>query len=202
MYSIECCGFESHLRQLIFSRKSDCLGCAVLFCLVCLFDLAYFFLFSFSSLIQKHVRTVYTEPLTRTDDSSMFTRTTVMFAELIATEAIQQPGLVADTSSVVQEDGPRGRGKETPGHWNWTYACREEGERRERGGREQGERRVIGGWEEGERRVRGGWEEGERRERGGWEEGERRVRGGWEEGERRVRGGREEGERRYIDQLQ
>ena len=33
-------GFESHPRQLIFSRKSDCLGCAVLFCLVCLFDLA------------------------------------------------------------------------------------------------------------------------------------------------------------------
>ena len=41
-------GFESHLRQLIFSRKSDCLGCAVLLCLVCLFDLACFFL---SSLI-------------------------------------------------------------------------------------------------------------------------------------------------------
>ena len=38
----------SHLRQLIFSRKSDCLECAVLLCLVCLFDLACFFL---SSLI-------------------------------------------------------------------------------------------------------------------------------------------------------
>ena len=37
--------------QLIFSRKSDCLGCAVLLCLVCLFDLACFFLSSFSSLI-------------------------------------------------------------------------------------------------------------------------------------------------------
>ena len=36
------------LRQLIFLRKSDCLGCAVLLCLVCLFDLACFFL---SSLI-------------------------------------------------------------------------------------------------------------------------------------------------------
>ena len=35
-----------------FSRKSDCLGCAVLLCLVCLFDLACFFL---SSLILKHV---------------------------------------------------------------------------------------------------------------------------------------------------
>ena len=34
-----------------FSRKSDCLGCAVLLCLVCLFDLACFFLSSFSSLI-------------------------------------------------------------------------------------------------------------------------------------------------------
>ena len=28
-----------YMRQLIFSRKSDCLGCAVLLCLVCLFDL-------------------------------------------------------------------------------------------------------------------------------------------------------------------
>ena len=36
--------------QLIFSRKSDCLGCAVLLCLVCLFDLACFFVSSFSSL--------------------------------------------------------------------------------------------------------------------------------------------------------
>ena len=35
----------------IFSRKSDCLGCAVLLCFVCLFDLACFFLSSFSSLI-------------------------------------------------------------------------------------------------------------------------------------------------------
>ena len=48
VHSIECRGFESHLSQLIFSRKSDCLGCAVLLCLVCLFDLACFFL---SSLI-------------------------------------------------------------------------------------------------------------------------------------------------------
>ena len=28
------CGFKSHPRQLIFLRKSDCLGCAVLLCLV------------------------------------------------------------------------------------------------------------------------------------------------------------------------
>ena len=41
------------LRQLIFLRKSDCLGCAVLLCLVCLFDLACFFLPSHLSL--KHV---------------------------------------------------------------------------------------------------------------------------------------------------
>ena len=34
-----------------FSRKSDCLGCAVLLCLLCLFDLACFFFSSFSSLI-------------------------------------------------------------------------------------------------------------------------------------------------------
>ena len=32
--------------------KSDCLGCAVLLCLACLFDLACFFLSSFSSLIK------------------------------------------------------------------------------------------------------------------------------------------------------
>ena len=44
-----CRGFESHLRQL-FSRKSDCLGCAVLLCLVCLFDLACFFLSFFLHL--------------------------------------------------------------------------------------------------------------------------------------------------------
>ena len=37
---------ESHPRQFF-----HCLGCAVLLCLVCLFDLACFFLSSFSSLI-------------------------------------------------------------------------------------------------------------------------------------------------------
>ena len=42
------CGFESHLRQLIFLRKSD--GLVALPC--CLFDLACFFLPSFSSLIK------------------------------------------------------------------------------------------------------------------------------------------------------
>ena len=47
-----CRGIESHPRHLIVSRKSDCLGCAVLHCLVCLFDLACFFLSSFSSLIK------------------------------------------------------------------------------------------------------------------------------------------------------
>ena len=50
----ECRGFESHPRQLIFSRKSDCLGCAVLLYLVCLFVclglLASFFLPSHLSL--------------------------------------------------------------------------------------------------------------------------------------------------------
>ena len=50
-----CRGFESHLRQLIFSRKSDCLGCAVLLCLVCLFDLACFFLSFF--LLISHLKT-------------------------------------------------------------------------------------------------------------------------------------------------
>ena len=49
-----CRGFESHPRQLIFLRKSDCLGCAVLLCLVdCLILLASFFLPSHLSL--KHV---------------------------------------------------------------------------------------------------------------------------------------------------
>ena len=37
-----------------FSRKSDCLGCAVLLCLVCLFDLACFFLSSFSVAAQNN----------------------------------------------------------------------------------------------------------------------------------------------------
>ena len=42
---VECRGFESHQRQLIFLRKSDCLGCAVLLCLVvCLTLLASFFI--------------------------------------------------------------------------------------------------------------------------------------------------------------
>ena len=46
---VECRGFESHPRQLIFLRKSDCLGCAALLCLVaCLTLLASFF----SSLIK------------------------------------------------------------------------------------------------------------------------------------------------------
>ena len=42
--SVECHGFESHPRQLIFLRKSDCLGCAVLLWLVvCLTLFASFF---------------------------------------------------------------------------------------------------------------------------------------------------------------
>ena len=56
VYSVECRGFESHPRQLIFLRKSDCLGCAVLLCLVCLTLLASFFLPSHLSL--KHVYNV------------------------------------------------------------------------------------------------------------------------------------------------
>ena len=58
-------GFESHLRQLIFLRKSDCLGCAVLLCLVCLFDLACFFLPSHLSL--KHVYTAHVQYMWFTD---------------------------------------------------------------------------------------------------------------------------------------
>ena len=58
------CSFQlrkvaANLRNTIYTftctytstRKSDCFGCAVLLCLVCLFDLACFFLPSFSSLI-------------------------------------------------------------------------------------------------------------------------------------------------------
>ena len=57
VYSVECHGFESHLRQLIFLRISDYLGCAVLLCLVdCLTLLASVFLPSHLSL--KHVSMV------------------------------------------------------------------------------------------------------------------------------------------------
>ena len=37
VYMYMCRGFESHLRQLIFLWKSDCLGCAVRVALPCLF---------------------------------------------------------------------------------------------------------------------------------------------------------------------
>ena len=54
MYMYMCRGLKSHPRQLIFLRKSDCLGCTVLLCLVvCLTLLASFFLPSHLSL--KHV---------------------------------------------------------------------------------------------------------------------------------------------------
>ena len=43
---VECRGFGSHPRQLIFLWKSDCLGCVVAL-LCCLYDLACFFLPSF-----------------------------------------------------------------------------------------------------------------------------------------------------------
>ena len=48
MYMYMHCGFEFHLRQLIFLRKNDCLGRAVLLCLVVCLT----FLPSFSSLIK------------------------------------------------------------------------------------------------------------------------------------------------------
>ena len=51
------CTFESHPRQLIFLRKSDCLGSTVLLCLVCLTLLTSFFLPSHLSL--KHNYNVY-----------------------------------------------------------------------------------------------------------------------------------------------
>ena len=52
------CGFLSMINFICPTRictciyEGDCLGCAVLLCLVCLFDLACFFLSSFSSLIK------------------------------------------------------------------------------------------------------------------------------------------------------
>ena len=50
----------SQLRQLICSRKSDCLGCAVLLCLVCLTLLASFFLPSHLSFRNMYVYTCIT----------------------------------------------------------------------------------------------------------------------------------------------
>ena len=50
VWSVVCCGFESHLRQLIFLRKSACFGCAVLLWPCCLYDLVCFFLHSHLSL--------------------------------------------------------------------------------------------------------------------------------------------------------
>ena len=48
---------EYKMKMYVYTclRKSDCLGCAVLLCLVCLSDLACFFLPSFSSLIKIHM---------------------------------------------------------------------------------------------------------------------------------------------------
>ena len=54
--SVECHGFQSHQRQLIFLRESDCLGCTLLLCVVvCLTLLASFFLPSHLSLKHVHV---------------------------------------------------------------------------------------------------------------------------------------------------
>ena len=47
----ECVCLACIIFHLHVHVKSDCLGCAVLLCLACLFDLACFFLSSFSSLI-------------------------------------------------------------------------------------------------------------------------------------------------------
>ena len=49
---VDICVYTHVHGSSVFSRKSDCLGCAVVLCLVCLFDLACFFLSSFSSLIK------------------------------------------------------------------------------------------------------------------------------------------------------
>ena len=52
VWGVERRGFGSHLRGLISSGRGDCLGCAELLCLACLFGLACFFPSSFSSLIK------------------------------------------------------------------------------------------------------------------------------------------------------
>ena len=49
----------TYIQYTYMYRKSDCLGCAVLLCLVCLFDLACFFLSSFSSLIYVYTYSTY-----------------------------------------------------------------------------------------------------------------------------------------------
>ena len=56
---MECRGFESHPRQLIFLRQSDCLGCAVLLCLVVYKTL----LASFFHLSLNHVLYIPSPPL-------------------------------------------------------------------------------------------------------------------------------------------
>ena len=56
---MECRGFESHPRQLIFLRQSDCLGCAVLLCLVVYKTL----LASFFHLSLNHVHPLPSPPL-------------------------------------------------------------------------------------------------------------------------------------------
>ena len=75
VWSIECRGFESHLRQLIFSRKSDYLGCAVLLCLVCLILLASFFLpshLSFKNMyIHLHIPQASRSRFTTCTDTSL-----------------------------------------------------------------------------------------------------------------------------------
>ena len=48
-------GLSTTRGSSFFLRESDCLGCAALLCLVVLFDLACFFLSSFSHLLLKHV---------------------------------------------------------------------------------------------------------------------------------------------------
>ena len=55
----------------MYIRKSDCLGCAVLLCLVCLFDLACLFLSSFSSPMYMYCILPLTAPHPRTRERSL-----------------------------------------------------------------------------------------------------------------------------------
>ena len=75
LFICSTCSLSLHVytcaRQLIFLWKSDCLGCAVLLCLVvCLTLLASFFLPSFSSLINSNNSCMYIHVLVGNIDNT------------------------------------------------------------------------------------------------------------------------------------
>ena len=95
---------ESHPRQLIFLRKSDCLGCAVLLCLVCLFDLACFFLPSLiktCTLGESYYYTCITVTLTHTHSAAASSRSSCPAAVSSASAAT-----VSAAAAVVNANPP------------------------------------------------------------------------------------------------